>query len=51
MSTYLLWFGPFALLLGGTAILYRYVKRRTELIHEKPLTAEERRRAEELLRT
>ena len=51
MTTYLLWFGPFVLLLGGTAMLYRYVKRRSELIREKPLTADERRRAEELLRT
>ena len=50
-TTYLLWFGPFVLLLGGTAMLYRYVKRRSELIREKPLTADERRRAEELLRT
>src|SRR5437016_7115060 len=51
LTTYLLWFGPFVLLLGGTAMLYRYVKRRSELIREKPLTADERRRAEELLRT
>jgi len=50
-TTYLLWFGPFVLLLGGTAMLYRYVKRRSDLIREKPLTADERRRAEELLRT
>ena len=51
MTTYLLWFGPFVFLIGGTAMLYRYVKRRSELIREKPLTADERRRAEELLRT
>lgn len=50
-STYLLWFGPFALLLAGTFLLYRYVKRRRDLILEKPLTAEERGRAEELLRS
>jgi cytochrome c-type biogenesis protein CcmH len=50
-TTYLLWFGPFVLLLAGTALLYRYVKRRRELIEEKPLTAEERRRAEKLLRS
>jgi cytochrome c-type biogenesis protein CcmH len=48
-TTYLLWFGPFVLLLAGTAVLYRYVKRRRELINEKPLTAEEHRRAEKLL--
>ena len=50
MTTYLLWFGPFVLLIGGTAMLYRYVKRRSALIREEPLTADERRRAEELLK-
>ena len=50
-STYLLWFGPFLLLLGGLALLYRYVQQRRELITDKPLTAEERRQAEELLRS
>ena len=50
-TTYLLWFGPFVLLLAGTAVLYRYLKRRRELIQERPLTAEERRRAEKLLRS
>lgn len=49
-TTYLLWFGPFVLLLGGTAFLYRYLKRRRELIEVKPLTAEERKRAEKLLK-
>lgn len=48
-ATYLLWFGPFVLLLGGTVFLYRYVKRRRELIQEQPLTTEERQRAEKLL--
>ena len=50
MTTYLLWFGPFVLLLGGTAVLYRYVKSRREMIKEPPLTAAERKRAEEILR-
>ncbi len=49
-TTYLLWFGPFVLLLAGTAVLYRYLKRRRELIHDQPLTAAEHKRAEELLR-
>src|SRR5713226_1833810 len=49
-STYLLWFGPFVLLLGGTLMLYRYVKHRREVIQDQPLTADERKRAEELLR-
>ena len=51
LTTYLLWFGPFVLLLMGIAALYRYVKQRKELIHEKPLTADERKRAEKLLRS
>ena len=49
-TTYLLWFGPFVLLVGGTAFLYRYVKRRRDLIEAKPLTVEERQRAEKLLK-
>src|SRR5438046_1730617 len=50
-TTYLLWFGPFVLLVGGTGVLYRYLKKRREMIHEKPLSADERKRAEELLRS
>jgi cytochrome c-type biogenesis protein CcmH len=50
-TTYLLWFGPFVLLLAGLAVLFRYIKQRRELIPENPLTSEERRRAEEMLRT
>ena len=49
-TTYLLWFGPFVLLLAGLAVLFRYIKQRRDLILERPLTAEERRRAEEMLR-
>lgn len=49
-KTYLLWFGPFLLLIAGTAVLYRYLKRRRELISDKPLTADEHKRAEALLR-
>src|SRR6266508_6795206 len=37
-TTYLLWFGPFALLVIGLWILYRYVKKRRALITEPPLT-------------
>jgi len=47
--TYLLWFGPFVLLVSGMLVLYRYVKQRRDSISEKPLTAAERRRAEDLL--
>jgi len=49
-TTYLLWFGPFVLLLAGLAVLFHYIKQRRDLIPEKPLTADERRRAEEMLR-
>jgi cytochrome c-type biogenesis protein CcmH len=49
--TYLLWFGPFVLLLAGLLLLFRYIKQRRDSITEKPLTAEERRRAEEMLRS
>jgi len=49
--TYLLWFGPFVLLLTGLYVLYQYIKHRRDSITEKPLTAEERRRAEEMLRS
>ena len=48
-TTYLLWFGPFVLLIGGTAVLYRYVRNRREMIKETPLSADERKRAEEVL--
>ena len=48
-TTYLLWFGPFVLLLGGLYVLFHYIKQRRELISEKPLSADERRHAEELL--
>jgi cytochrome c-type biogenesis protein CcmH len=50
-TTYLLWFGPFVLLLIGLAVLFYYIKQRRDLIAEQPLSSEERRRAEELLRS
>ncbi len=49
-TTYLLWFGPFVLLLGGLLLLFRYVKRRRGLIVDQPLSAAERNRAETLLK-
>ncbi|HMJ25440.1 MAG TPA: cytochrome c-type biogenesis protein [Pyrinomonadaceae bacterium] len=48
-TTYLLWFGPFVLLFLGGGVLYRYLKRRRELIQDKPLTAAERQRAADIL--
>jgi cytochrome c-type biogenesis protein CcmH len=49
-TTYLLWFGPFILLLGGLVLLFRYLKQRRALIVERPLSADERRRVETLLK-
>lgn len=49
--TYLLWFGPFILLGFGLFAFYSYIKRRRELITEQPLSAADRKRAEELLKT
>lgn len=48
-TTYLLWFGPFILLLGGLFLLFRYVKQRSGQIAEAPLSAAERIQAEALL--
>lgn len=48
-TTYLLWFGPFVLLLAGMFILFRYIKQRRDSIPEQPMTEDDRRRAEELL--
>ena len=49
-TTYLLWFGPFVLLVAGTGVLYRYLRIRRDKIEEVPLTTDERKRAEEILR-
>jgi cytochrome c-type biogenesis protein CcmH len=49
-ATYLLWFGPFALMVSGLGLLYYYLKQRRELITQQPLSPEEHHRAEELLK-
>ena len=49
-TTYLLWFGPFLLLLAGLAVLFYYIKQRRDLIAEQPLSSDERKRAEDMLR-
>ena len=49
VTTYLLWFGPFVLLLAGLLLLFRYIRTRRDAITEQPLSADDRRRAEELL--
>ena len=48
-TTYLLWFGPFVLLLIGMVVLFRYIRQRRDTIPDEPLTAEEKKRATELL--
>ena len=48
-TTYLLWFGPFVLLLAGMIILFRYIKQRRDSIAEQPISDEDHRRAEKLL--
>ena len=47
--TYLLWFGPFLMMIGGLIFLVRQLKHRRQLIADEPLSQNERRRAEELL--
>lgn len=49
-TTYLLWFGPFVLLLAGLTFLYRTLNRRRELIVDRSLSAADRSRAAELLK-
>ena len=49
-TTYLLWFGPFVLMVGGLGLLYRYLKQRRESITQQPLSPEEHRRAQDLLK-
>ena len=48
-TTYLLWFGPFVLLIGGLIVLFRYIGRRRDSIEDTPLSTEEMKRAAELL--
>jgi cytochrome c-type biogenesis protein CcmH len=48
-TTYLLWFGPFILLAVGLVILFRYIGRRRDSIHDNPLSNDERKRAAKLL--
>lgn len=45
--TALLWLAPLLVLLAGSVVLLRYFRRRT-LVAQKPLTAAEKRRLEEL---
>ena len=48
-TTYLLWFGPFVLLIVGLFVLFRYIRYHRDSVKEEPLSSEDRRRAAELL--
>ena len=48
-TTLLLWFGPGLLLVVGLASLLRYLRRRDQVIDDRPLSADEQSRAETLL--
>ncbi|HRK38540.1 MAG TPA: cytochrome c-type biogenesis protein CcmH [Burkholderiaceae bacterium] len=49
-ATYLLWAGPFLLLLAGLFGLVRFLKQRSKEVVDVPLTEEEKKRAEALLK-
>ena len=49
-TTFLLWFGPFLLLVAGIAALGIILRRRGKRVVETTLSAEEQKRAEALLR-
>ena len=48
-TTWLLWFGPFALLAGGAVGLVAYLRRRAGRVSAPDLTAEQRAAADALL--
>ncbi|HEY6805011.1 MAG TPA: cytochrome c-type biogenesis protein [Pyrinomonadaceae bacterium] len=48
-TTYLLWFGPFVLLIIGLILLFRYIRQRRDSIVDQPLSGDDHRRAAELL--
>lgn len=48
--TYLLWAGPFLLLIIGLFALIRYLKQRSRAVADAPLSEDEKKRAEALLK-
>ena len=48
-STWLLWFGPALLFVGGIAALFIYLRRRNTAIDDSPLSAAEQQQADRLL--
>jgi cytochrome c-type biogenesis protein CcmH len=49
-ATWLLWAGPFVLMVAGVAVLFVYLRRRNRELRGADLSEEEARRADELLR-
>jgi len=49
-STYVLWAGPFVLLAVALVVLVNFLRRRNRLVADVPLSDEERKRAEALLK-
>lgn len=49
-ETYLLWGGPFILLVAGIVVLVNYLRRRNRLVVDVPLTEDEKKRAADLLK-
>ncbi|MFB3080361.1 MAG: cytochrome c-type biogenesis protein CcmH [Nitrosomonadaceae bacterium] len=49
-TTMLLWFGPFIFLLIGTGALIIYLRKRRKLLEKTPLSEEQLKQAEELLK-
>ena len=48
-ATLLLWFGPGLLLVGGLGGLFFFLRRRSRVIHDDPLSSKEQKLAERLL--
>ncbi len=48
-KTWLLWFGPFAMLLGAAVGVGIFIRQRRRALREEPLTAEETARIKALL--
>ena len=49
-TTWLLWVGPFVLMIAGVAALIAYLRRRGRTVKDVPLSEEENKRAEALLK-
>ncbi|MDT4967121.1 MAG: cytochrome c-type biosis protein CcmH [Acidobacteriota bacterium] len=49
LTTYLLWFGPFALFAAGIVVQFVYIRRRRARVKDQPLSDAEQKRVESLL--